>query len=103
MLMCSAVIDRAPEEWVADLLDVLGDDADRIWGHCAGWPPASGRLPFLLAHRVRPSLAFETWDAPVDQVRDALALHADVTALAVRARTMTAHELDTALREVVGP
>lgn len=101
MLMCSAVIDRPAAEWVADLLGVLGDDADRIWSQCAGWPASGDRAAFLLCHVVPPALPFATWDEPVQRVRAALDLHAEVVALAVRSQSMTASELQVALGEVL--
>ena len=103
MLMCSAVIDRSAEEWLSNLLEELGGDADRIWGHCVGWPVGANRVSFLLEHRVQPSLAFATWNAPVDEVREALALHARMSALAVRSRGMTAAQLHAALDEALAP
>lgn len=101
MLMCSAVIDRPVGEWVADLLEVLGDGADRIWAHCAGWPAPAERVAFLLRQVVRPALPFATWDEPVDRVRAALDLHAEVVALAVRSSSMTAAELQAAIGAVL--
>lgn len=103
MLMCSAVIDRSADDWLANLLEELGGDADRIWGHCVGWPVGANRVSFLLEHRVQPSLAFATWNAPVDEVREALALHARMSALAVRSRAMTAAQLHAALDKALAP
>lgn len=98
MLMCSAVIDRDPREWVRDLLGELGDRADSIWSHCAGWRDTTDPVEYLASHRVPPVLSFATWDAPVDRVRVALAGHATAKSLAVRAQHMTPDELVAAYR-----
>jgi hypothetical protein len=105
MLMCSAVIDREPREWLRDLLQVLGSTAEEIWTHCPGWPAGAGtdaQLDFLLAHRTASSLEFATWDAPVDEVRAALALHQRLAAFAVRAQHLGGEQLVSAFRAEFG-
>lgn len=100
LLMCSAVIDRPPHEWLNDLLTALGEAADAIWSHCPGWPAATDdRVGYLLGCRVRSSLDFATWDVPVDEILDSLAVHARVTDFAVRSQHLDADELLAAYRE----
>ena len=41
---------------------------------------------YLLEHQVKPALAFETWDAPVERVRDALEQRERIAAFAVVAQ-----------------
>lgn len=99
MLMCSAVIDESPDAWLADLLTVLGERADEIWSHCAGWGRATDKAAFLMSHRVPATLAFRTWEAPAARIRTALANHRRVAALAVRAQHLGAADLLRAYRE----
>jgi hypothetical protein len=98
MLMCSAVIDPPVHRWVDDLLAALGPSADAIWSHCAGWPGATCRAEYLLAHRVMPWLTFATWDAPVDTVIAALAARRRAEQLAVRTQGHGAERLLAAYR-----
>jgi hypothetical protein len=101
MLMCSAVIDRPPREWLHDLVQVLGPTADAIWSHCAGWPDgadAGAQVDFLLDHRTTASLDFATWDVPVEEIRASLTLRDRVAAFAVRTQQLGADELLAAYR-----
>jgi hypothetical protein len=99
MLMCSAVIDPEPGEWVGSLLVVLGPTADAIWGHCAGWPGvAHDGAGWLLRHRVKPWLSFATWDAPVADMRLALRTRDLVERLAVDTQGADAHAIVAAYR-----
>jgi hypothetical protein len=100
LLMCAAVIDRDPTEWLHDLLRVLGTTADNIWSHCPDWPRhVDAQVEYLLAHRTRASLDFATWDVPVDTIRDALELRERVADFAVRTQRLTGDELLDAYRE----
>jgi hypothetical protein len=102
MLTCSGTIDVEPEVWLRLLLDVLGEWADSIWSHCAGWSAAPDKIAFLLAHRVHSMLEFATWDAPVETVRRALALRRAAELLAVQSQRATDAELVAMYREVMG-
>ena len=100
VLMCAAVIDRDPTEWLYDLLAALGPTADDIWSHCPGWPDdGDARVEYLLAHRTKASLDFATWDAPVETIREALELRSRVAAFAVRTQALTGDELLSVYRE----
>lgn len=100
MLMCSAVIDPEPDDWMRSLLHALGPTADAIWSHCAGWPgPApDGAVPWLLSHRVQPWLCFATWDAPADRMRRALRTRDLIERLAVRTQSADPDALVAAFR-----
>ena len=103
MLMCSAVIDRSAEDWLANLLEALGGDADRIWGHCVGWPVGANRVSFLLEHRVQPLLAVRHVErAGRRGPRGSGAAHEDVRARCPFPR-MTAAQLHAALDEALAP
>jgi hypothetical protein len=102
MLTCSGTIDGEPGEWVRSLLAVLGERAESIWSHCAGWSSATDKVAYLLDHRVHSLLQFATWDAPVETVRRALADRRAAERLAVRAQRATDAELVVMYREVMG-
>jgi hypothetical protein len=100
LLMCSAVIDRDPTEWLHDLLRVLGPLADDIWSHCPDWPGDAGRqVAYLLDHRTKSSLDFASWDVPVETIREALDERRRIAAFAVRTQGFDADALLTAYRE----
>ena len=99
MLMCSAVIDPKPKQWVRSLIEVLGPAADSIWDHCAGWPGRSGGVDWLLRHRVRPWLSFTTWDAPVAEMLEARRTRELVERLAIQTQGSDAASLVSAYRQ----
>jgi hypothetical protein len=104
LLMCSAVIDREPAEWVDDLLQVLGPLADRIWSHCPDWPTDHvERVECLLARATPSSLDFATRDEPVARIREALDLRSRVAALAVRTQRFAPDALLDAFRREFTP
>ncbi|MDX2380279.1 MAG: hypothetical protein QNM02_11045 [Acidimicrobiia bacterium] len=104
LLMCAAVIDREPSEWLHDLLRVLGSAGDDIWSNCPDWPiETDARVEYLLAHRTRASLDFATWDAPVGRIHEALALRDRVVDFAVRTQRTSGDELLAAYREEFSP
>ena len=97
MLVCSAVIDATPAQWLSALLDEIGELADEIWGHCPGWP-TSDRVEHLLAHRVMPHLGFATWNEPADKIRRALDHREQLVDFAVRTQGLSAPALLDAYR-----
>jgi len=100
MLTCSGTIDVEPAEWLHALLAALGERADSIWSHCAGWAGASDRVAYLLAHRVPSMLEFATWDAPVGTVRRALAQRRQAERLALHSQHASDDELVVMYREL---
>jgi hypothetical protein len=102
MLTCSGTIDIDPGEWLRALLAALGERADAIWSHCAGWADAPDKVAYLLAHRVASMLEFATWDAPVGTVRRALAQRRAAEQLAVRSQRASDDELVALYRELIG-
>jgi hypothetical protein len=102
MLMCSATIDIQPAEWLPLLLVALGDRAEAVWSHCAGWSTAIEKTQFLIAHRVHSALEFATWDAPVDRVRRALDTRRRLTALVLQTQGADPATLLAAYRKEMG-
>lgn len=104
VLMCSAVIDRDPSEWLHDLLRVLGPLADDIWSHCPDWPDrVDEQVGYLLDRRTRASLDFATWDASVGTIRNALVSRRRIVDFAVRTQGAAGDELLAAYREEFSP
>jgi hypothetical protein len=102
MLTCSGTIDGPPVEWLGALLHVLGDRADAIWSHCAGWDAATDKVAFLLEHQVASMLQFATWDASVATVLRALADRRGAERLAVRSQRATDAALVAMYKETIG-
>ncbi len=98
MLVCSAVIDSTPAQWLSALLDELGGLADEIWEHCPGWP-TTDHVGYLLAHQVMPHLGFATWDEPAEEIRQALDRRGQLVDFAVRTQGLPAAELLEAYRQ----
>ncbi len=100
VLLCAAVIDRDPSEWLHDLLRVLGDSAEDIWSNCPDWPAeTSARVEYLLARHTRASLDFASWDAPTDRILRALELRERVAEFATRTQGASRDDLLVAYRE----
>ena len=95
LLVCSAVTDAAQEEFVVALLSKAGDLPERLWSNCPGWP-GQADLPRAAAwlgdHVVEPTLAFFTWDAPLDRVHAGLALRRKLAAFAPRVQDLVGHD-----------
>ena len=106
MLMCSAVIDEPPQDWLPRLLTALDEgtvSADDIWSNCPGWPAARGKqISYLLARSVPSALPFATVDHPVAEIVDALAVHRQLSDFAARHATSTDEELLAAYRAELG-
>lgn len=106
MLMCSAVIDDPPDQWLPRLLDVLDDGAvtaDDIWSNCPAWPSdRRAQIDYLLARTVRSALDFATVDRRADEMLDALRVRARLSSFAARHATAGDEELLAAYREEFG-
>ena len=85
-------VDGAPEEHLAQLVDVGGDGIDRLYCHCIGYPdavPASGeaRLAYLRAHTVKADVSYvNTIGRTVQQIRQEAELREAIEAFLDRAR-----------------
>jgi hypothetical protein len=78
-LMFSAFFDGERDAYLRALCEQLGDEADRAWRHCRGYPGHAARSSatfrrWLGEHRVPATAIFGAYpDQSVEQVRDALA------------------------------
>jgi hypothetical protein len=85
-------VDGAPEEHLAQLVDVGGDGIDRLYCHCIGYPdavPASreARLAYLRAHTVKADVSYvNTIGRTVQQIRQEAELREAIEAFLDRAR-----------------
>jgi hypothetical protein len=85
VLVCSAVTDVAPAEFIVAVLTRTGDLPERLWSNCPGWPGMDDvprAAAWLEEHVVEPTLAFCTWDAPLPRVQAGLALRERLIAFA---------------------
>jgi hypothetical protein len=85
----------------------LGEDADAIWGHCAGYPGRADAAAFaawLRAHQVDSALFFAAYgDQAVGEVRANLALRRRLIEFAMAAQGLPDAELQTRFRAEFPP
>jgi len=102
-LLFTSNFDGPLEPYVEQLRVGLGDVADRIWGHCAGYPGRSDAHAFagyLSRHQLECSLFFAAYGGrSVGQVEHSLELRRQVIDFALRAQQLGAAELQSAFRE----
>jgi len=104
LLLFSAVSDLPWRDYVPVLLHHLGPVADRIWSHCSGWPGADGdAVGWLNAHAIEPSLSFGTWQAGVEEIRQAVAVRARVLSFVLAHQGDKPAALQRAFVEKFGP
>lgn len=84
----------------------LGDSADTIWGHCAGYPGSEDAGSFngyLRHHQIDSSLFFAAYgDRTVEDVKRSLALRTRFIEFALRAQGLAAPELKAAFLQEFG-
>ena len=75
----------------------LGEDADAVWGHCAGYPgraDAAAFAAYFRNHQLESALFFGAYgDRTVGQVREDLARHTRLIEFALGAQGLPAAEL----------
>jgi hypothetical protein len=91
------------KQYAYALAVMLPEEADSIWGHCAGYPGSADKNAFrsyLLEHRKKPGLPFASYpEASVAKVRSSLALQERVIEFALDARDLEGPALETAFRQ----
>lgn len=96
-LIFGAEFDHAdPEEFLRQVLELAGAEARLVWSHCVGYPDPPGErlVPWLLADRLPAGFSVvANPGATVEEVREALALRAEVAAFAAEGEKIGRDEL----------
>jgi len=102
-LLFTSNFDGPLEPYLDELRAGLGEVADQVWGHCAGYPgraDAQAFAAYLRVHQLETSLFFAAYGGrTVAQVEQSLAIRRQVIDFALRAQQMGAVELQAAFRE----
>lgn len=102
-LLFTSNFDGALDPYLDALRTGLGEVADAIWGHCAGYPGRAGAAPFaawMRAHQVTSSLFFAAYgEQTVEHVLRNLELRQWLMQLAVDAPGLSPSELKAAFLE----
>lgn len=89
LLMFATEFDGALDAHLDAVWDAMGEDADRVWSHCAGYPGAdrAAFARYLRDHRVRPGYSVVSYpEATLGDVRRVLALRDRLAAFALAHR-----------------
>ncbi len=103
-LLFTSNFDGPLERYVEALRVGLGEDGDRIFGHCVGYPgraDARAWAAWLLGHRVPSALFFAAYgEQTVPEVKANLELRARLIAFALDAQGLARDRLQARFREV---
>ncbi len=102
-LLFTSNFDGPVEPYLEALRTGLADDADAIWGHCAGYPGRTDSAAFaryMRGHQVESALFFAAYgERTVADVQRSLAVRRSVIDFALRGQGLGAAELQAAFRE----
>lgn len=102
-LLFTSNFDGPVERYLEVLRTGLAEDADAIWGHCAGYPgrgDAAAFARYLRAHQIESALFFAAYgDRTVADVQRSLAVRRSVIDFALRAQGLGAAELQAAFQQ----
>ena len=102
-LLFTSNFDGLPEPYLEELRTGLGEVADQVWTHCAGYPGCADSGAFaayMRSHQIESSLFFAAYgERTVADVKRSLATRRRVIDFAVRAQELAAIELQAAFRE----
>jgi hypothetical protein len=105
-LLFTSNFDGQLEPYLEALRTGLGDSADSIWGHCAGYPGTGDPDTFAAYfrhHQIDSSLFFAAYgERTVDEVKRSLAARAKLIAFALRAQGLPAAQLRSTFLEEFG-
>ena len=103
-LLFTSNFDGPLDPYLEALRAGLGEDADAVWGHCAGYPGRGDGAAFaawMRAHQVDSSLFFGAYgDETVDEVRTNLELRERLMAFALEAQGSEPARLQARFKEV---
>jgi hypothetical protein len=96
-LLFSSNFDGDPGAYLERLRSGMGEEADAIWGHCAGYPgsgDAVGFVAYMRAHQLEAALFFAAYgDQTVADVRHNVAQRRQLIDFAIGAQGLDAAEL----------
>jgi hypothetical protein len=104
-LLFTSNFDGLPEPYLEELRTGLGEVADQVWTHCAGYPgcadaDADAFAAYMRSHQIESSLFFAAYDErTVGDVQRSLVTRRRMIEFAVRAQELTPGELQAAFRE----
>lgn len=107
-LFFSACFDGDLPSYLDDLCTLIPDEADAIWGHCAGYPTGGTRdraafARYLTHNQVDTEVYFAAYpQATVAKVRESLALRDQVLKFTVEAQGLDDAELQRRWQEAFG-
>jgi hypothetical protein len=105
-LLFTSNFDGEHAPYLEALRTCLGEAADAIWGHCAGYPGHDEPAAFaryLQSHRVESSLFFSAYGTEtVDDVKRSLKTRHTLIDFALGAQKMGAEELQAAFAKAFG-
>ena len=106
-LLFTSNFDGEPAPYLEALRVGLGEHADAIWGHCAGYPgsaDASAFAAYMRAHQLESSLFFAAYgERTVEQVKDSLRARRGLIDFALGAQRMGPAELQSAFLAEFAP
>lgn len=94
-LLFTSNFDGALDPYLEKLQAGLGEEADAIWGHCAGYPGSGPRFaPWLKAHQLEASLFFAAYgDQTLEQVHANLATRTRLIEFALEGQGLAPEDL----------
>ncbi len=102
-LLFTSNFDGLPEPYLEELRTGLGEVADQVWTHCAGYPgctDAGAFAAYMRSHQIESSLFFAAYgERTVQDVKRSLATRRRVIEFAVRAQGLAPGELQATFRE----
>lgn len=105
-LLFTSNFDGELQLYLETLRTGLGASADKIWGHCIGYPGAADAAAFaayLHRHQIDSSLFFAAYgERTVGDVKCSLAVRTKLIDFALRAQSLAAPELKAAFLEEFG-
>ena len=105
-LFFSASFDGDLPSYLDDLCTLIPDEADAIWGHCAGYPGSKDRTAFgryLTHNQINTEVPFSAYpQATVQRVRESLELRDRILKFAVDTQGVDPAELQRRWQETFG-
>lgn len=105
-LLFTSNFDGPLGSYLEELRTGLGEVADAVWGHCAGYPgiaDAGAFAAYMRSHQIESSLFFAAYGGrTVAEVQRSLVTRRQVIDFAVRSQQMAPAELLAAFRDTFG-